>query len=79
MARAATGEGVELQIVDGELVARSHNAMLGYDRRAAGDSGQPTLFLQTAGSQQAISLSVTAIGCCSADARPTSLMWEGER
>ena len=35
-------EGIELRIVDGELVAHSHNAMLGYDRRAAGDSDQTT-------------------------------------
>ena len=35
-------EGIELRIVEGELVARSYNAMLGYDQRAAGDSGQPT-------------------------------------
>ena len=35
-------DGIELRIVDGELVARSHNAMLGYDRQAAGDSDQPT-------------------------------------
>ena len=36
-------KGIELRIVDGELVARSHNAMLGYDRRATGDSDQPTV------------------------------------
>ncbi|NOS80345.1 MAG: acyl--CoA ligase [Nitrospira sp.] len=35
-------KGIELRIVEGELVARSHNAMLGYDRRATGDSGRPT-------------------------------------
>lgn len=31
-------EGVELRIVDGELIARSRHTMIGYDRRAAGDS-----------------------------------------
>ncbi len=35
-------EGIELQIIDGELHARSRNAMLGYDRRAASDYYQPT-------------------------------------
>lgn len=35
-------EGIELRIVDGELVARSYNAMIGYDRRATSDSDQPT-------------------------------------
>ena len=35
-------KGIELRIVDGELLARSRNAMLGYDRRATGDSEQPT-------------------------------------
>jgi acyl-CoA synthetase (AMP-forming)/AMP-acid ligase II len=29
-------EGIELRVVDGELVARSRNAMLGYDRRTEG-------------------------------------------
>lgn len=35
-------KGIELRIVESELLARSHNAMLGYDPRAAGDSGQLT-------------------------------------
>lgn len=35
-------EGVELRIVDGELVARSYNAMIGYERRATSDPDQPT-------------------------------------
>ena len=33
--------GIELQIVDGELMACSRNAMLGYDSRLTGDSEQP--------------------------------------
>lgn len=33
---------IELRIVDGELVARSCNAMLGYDRGGTGESEQPT-------------------------------------
>ena len=34
-------EGVELRIVDGELVARSRNAMVGYDRRVSSSPDRP--------------------------------------